>query len=308
MLMRCERGASLALNTAESAEVSAEVSSMTSITALRSPAELKAWRVKHRHKRVGFVPTMGALHQGHLSLVRLAQAHADVTLASVFVNPAQFNRAEDLEAYPVDVEGDIAQLSAVGCDAVFIPSAHDIYPQGAQTQVSVGSLAEHLCGATRPGHFEGVCTVVSLLFNLTQCDVAVFGEKDYQQLAIIRQMVRDLHFPVEVIGAPTARASDGLALSSRNLRLSDEDRALAPALYRGLLKAQAGWSDGVRDPAELKALTLNELPASFRVDYLELCHPARLSPLSAGHQAREALLAVAVFLGEVRLIDNLTLR
>jgi pantoate--beta-alanine ligase len=250
---------------------------------------------------------MGALHQGHLSLIKEGQARCEAVIASVFVNPTQFNNAGDLDAYPRDEQGDLQALESVGCDAVFLPRVEELYPQGAQTRVSVGSLADHLCGATRPGHFEGVCTVVSLLFHIVGCDVAVFGEKDAQQLAIIKQMTRDLRFPVEVVGAPTAREEDGLAMSSRNLRLSPQERRLAPSLYAGLSEARTAWARGERDPDQLKTLARARFASEARVDYLELCDPLTLQPLNAHHECSEALIAVAAFLGEVRLIDNLTL-
>ena len=276
---------------------------------LRSIAEVRAWRARQAHAghRVALVPTMGALHQGHLSLIREAQARCEAVIASVFVNPTQFNSARDLDAYPRDERGDLKALEGVGCDAVFLPSVEELYPQGAQTRVNVGSLADHLCGATRPGHFEGVCTVVSLLFHIVGCDVAIFGEKDAQQLAIIKQMTRDLRFPVEVVGAPTAREEDGLAMSSRNLRLSAQERCLAPSLYAGLSEASAAWARGERNPDQLKALARARFASKARVDYLELCDPLTLQPLNAHHGRSEALIAVAAFLGEVRLIDNLTL-
>lgn len=277
---------------------------------LRSIDELRVWRQhqKSGNFTVGFVPTMGALHQGHLNLVRHAQTLADRVLVSIFVNPTQFNQQEDFNAYPVDLETDLRKLQDVGCHAVFLPSVSEMYPYGAQTTVSVGALADYLCGATRAGHFEGVCTVVSLLFNLTQCDWAVFGEKDYQQLTIIRQMVSDLRFPVQIDSCPTTREADGLAMSSRNVRLTEEQRLCAPTIYRALLKAQVAWKTGVRNPQRLEKIVLEQLDDAISIDYLSICHPKNLIPLDLQHQEETALIAIAVLIGPIRLIDNLILK
>ena len=279
------------------------------ITVLRTIEEVRAWRAARPGERVAFVPTMGALHEGHISLIHRARALAPRALASVFVNPTQFNDPKDFERYPIDVEGDLAALERAGCEACFLPSVEVMYPAGGQTRVRVGALADHLCGAARPGHFEGVCTVVSSLFHITQCEVAVFGEKDFQQLAIIRQMARDLHFPVEVVGAPTAREGDGLAMSSRNRRLRPEHRAQAAGVYAGLSAARAAWGEGVRAVGALKGAALARFPLEGRVDYLEVCDALTLSPLVEGGErgAGAVVMAAAVFLGEVRLIDNVVL-
>ncbi len=280
------------------------------IRVLRTVEEVRAWRAERVGERVAFAPTMGALHAGHLSLIAAAKARAPRVLASVFVNPTQFNDPKDFERYPVDIEGDLAALEGAGCDACFVPSVEVMYPPGSQTRVRVGPLADHLCGAARPGHFEGVCTVVASLFHITGCEVAVLGEKDFQQLAIIRQMVRDLRFPVEVVGVPTAREADGLAMSSRNLRLSPEHRAVASGVYAGLSAARAAWEVGARDVGALKVAALARFPREGRVDYLEVCDVVTLAPfegvVGAGGGER-ALLAAAVFLGEVRLIDHVVL-
>ena len=207
-------------------------------------------RSHHREGRtVGFVPTMGALHEGHLALMGTAAQHADVVLASIFVNPTQFGPGEDLDAYPRDEQGDLDKAQAAGCQAVFMPSVEVMYPPGVATTVAVPDLAQYLCGQSRPTHFAGVCQVVLKLFNIVGCDVAVFGQKDYQQLAIIRRMVRDLNVPVRVVGHPIVRASDGLALSSRNAYLSPHQRAQAleqmGAEERGHFMVVASGNDGL---------------------------------------------------------------
>lgn len=191
-------------------------------------------RLRAKGKTIGFVPTMGFLHMGHMSLVRLAQSRASATVASIFVNPTQFGQAADLEAYPRDQDRDLEMLRAAGVDVVFLPDVTTMYPEGNETIVETTRLANMLHGKVRPGHFRGVTSVVARLFNIVQPDVAVFGEKDYQQLQVIRRMVHDLHFPIEIIGGPTVREADGLAMSSRNVRLSPKDRAAAVVLSRAL--------------------------------------------------------------------------
>ena len=208
--------------------------------------EVRLWKSRHQTP-LAFVPTMGCLHEGHLSLIQCAQTYAPLVLMSIFVNPTQFNQSNDFDSYPRTLEDDLEKARSVGCSACFIPSVETIYPPGSQTQVSIGSLGDYLCGATRPGHFTGVCTVVSQLLHITQCDYAIFGQKDFQQLAIIQQMVRDLHFPVQVIGSPTYRHQDGLAMSSRNQRLSLSARHQAPALYQGLKAGYQLWLKGERN-------------------------------------------------------------
>jgi pantoate--beta-alanine ligase len=232
-------------------------------------AQVRAWRAAG--ERVGFTPTMGALHEGHLSLVRLARQHADRVVASVFVNPTQFGPNEDFDAYPRDEARDASLLGSVGCDLLYAPSPAEMYPEGFATTVTVAGVSEPLDGAARPGHFAGVATVVTKL--LTQCgpDVAVFGEKDYQQLQVIRRLVRDLDIPVEIVGAPTARADDGLALSSRNAYLAAHERAAAPALARTLTEAGARLRAGARVD-EVEAWTVAALQAAGfgKVDYVEV--------------------------------------
>ncbi len=288
-------------------------------------AELRA-RVRAARRegaRIGFVPTMGALHEGHLSLVRAASEASDVVVASIFVNPLQFGEGEDLDAYPRDLDGDEAKLSSLGDaapDLVFAPSVDEVYPRPIVTTVTVSAMADRLCGASRPGHFDGVTTVVSKLFNLVQPDVAFFGRKDFQQLQIIRRMVDDLNIPVEVVGCPLIREADGLALSSRNKYLDDAERKQALALSRALRgaveAARNARSDG-RPPSatvlrEAAASTLGSAPG-VEIDYVEVVRPDDLAPPDeatrgeASDDAPEAaalLVAVAAHVGPARLIDN----
>jgi pantoate--beta-alanine ligase len=259
---------------------------------------------RRRGQRIGLVPTMGNLHEGHLALVETARRHADVVVATLFVNPLQFGAGEDLDAYPRTLEEDQAKLEAAGCDLLFAPDTATLYPRGLaqQTRVCVPDVSEGLCGSARPGHFDGVATVVSLLFNLTQPDLACFGEKDYQQLAVIRKLVADLHFPVEILGVPIVRAEDGLALSSRNGYLDAAQRARAPTLYETLCQARAALEAGKPAAAVLDTARSRLVEAGFTPDYLEL-RAADLGPVTA--TTREAVLLVAAHLGPTRLIDNL---
>lgn len=259
-------------------------------------------------KRIGFVPTMGNLHSGHATLVTKAAQQAEFVVASIFVNPLQFGAGEDLEKYPRTLAADQEKLLQAGCNLLFAPTVEEMYPDGmaGQTRVSVPQLSEGLCGASRPGHFEGVATVVSKLFNMVQPDIAVFGQKDYQQLAVIRAMVRDLNMPIQIIGEPTVRAEDGLALSSRNGYLSPEQRAAAPALYRELSAMADAIRHGQRDYAALiVAAQAQLLAAGFRPDYLEVRHALTLRP--AMIDDRDVVVIAAAYLGTTRLIDNLYL-
>lgn len=265
-------------------------------------------------QRTVLVPTMGALHEGHLSLVRLAAEHGDHTVVSVFVNPTQFDRPDDLAAYPRDLAGDEAALAGLGPatpSLVFAPGLDEVYPRPPLTTVHVGRLTDRLCGASRPGHFDGVATVVTKLLNLVQPDVAVFGRKDFQQLQVIRRLVADLDLPVTIVAGPTVREADGLALSSRNRRLSPDERAAALALSRGLraavLTAREGRARGRLLPSELRDAAAGVLAAApgVQVDYLEVVDPAELTPLPEElPAAARVLVAGAVFVGPVRLIDN----
>lgn len=274
------------------------------------PADLRRELATLPGPRV-LVPTMGALHEGHLALVSRAREAAgpDGSIAvSIFVNPIQFDRPGDLAAYPQPLTADLELCRAAGVDLVFTPRTDSMYFPDRSITITEGLLSRHLCGATRPGHFDGVCTVVLKLFNLFQPDAAIFGEKDVQQLAILRRMIRDLDVPVEIIGHPTVREPDGLALSSRNVRLLPEHRADAPRIHRALEAARSLLRCGERASAPFLAAARKHLEDSpyARIDYLELVDAETLQPV--GHIKRPAVLATAVFYGEVRLIDHVTLR
>jgi pantoate--beta-alanine ligase len=251
---------------------------------------------------------MGNLHSGHAALVTKAAQRADFVVASIFVNPLQFGANEDLDKYPRTLAADQQRLLDAGCHLLFAPTVEEMYPDGmaVQTRVSVPSLSEGLCGASRPGHFEGVATVVSKLFNMVQPDLAVFGEKDYQQLAVIRAMVRDLNMPIQIIGEPTVRAEDGLALSSRNGYLTPEQRSTAPVVYRTLKQIGEALGRGQADfAALLEQGKANLIAAGLRPDYLEVRHAVNLRPATFGD--RDVVILVAAYLGNTRLIDNLYL-
>jgi pantoate--beta-alanine ligase len=257
------------------------------------------------------VPTMGCLHQGHLALIHRARqlAGADGTvILSLFVNPTQFDRAEDLEHYPRALEDDLALCREHGVDIVFTPQAADMYQPDHSVSVNESLLSRKLCGATRPGHFDGVCTVVLKLFNLTQPDIAVFGKKDFQQLAIIRRMVRDLNVPVKIEGVDTLREKSGLALSSRNTRLSPAQHTDAQRIHRALLAAQDAFAQGETSAKALLHIAQSEIEASDQgaiIDYLELLNSRNLQPIDP--VTTPAVIATAVFYGKVRLIDNVEL-
>ncbi len=265
-------------------------------------------RARSEGKRIGFVPTMGNLHSGHAALVAKAAQRVDFVVASIFVNPLQFGAGEDLDKYPRTLAADQEKLLQAGCHLLFAPTVEEMYPDGmaGQTRVSVPQLSEGLCGASRPGHFEGVATVVSKLFNMVQPDLAVFGQKDYQQLAVIRALVHDLNMPIQIIGEPTVRAPDGLALSSRNGYLNDEQRAIAPVLYRILNQIAEAIRNGERDYPQLLAEQQRQLEAAgLRQDYLEIRHARNLRLATA--EDRDLVILVAAYLGGTRLIDNLHL-
>jgi pantoate--beta-alanine ligase len=277
------------------------------VRTIEQVSAMQAWSREVRVRdgaRVALVPTMGALHDGHLSLVALARRHADKVVASVFVNPVQFDRADDFARYPRDLEHDGALLAGAGADVLFAPDVDEIYPPGAQTYVSVEALSQPLCGGHRPGHFRGVATVVLKLFNIVQPHVAVFGEKDYQQLALIRRMVRDLLLDVDVVGAPIVREADGLAMSSRNRRLDAEERIAARCLAAALGAAETSLAAGERDAAGIRAAATDVLARErrARVEYVALVDPDTLQNLSTVDE--RALVALAVWVGSTRLIDN----
>jgi len=257
-----------------------------------------------RGRTVGFVPTMGALHEGHLSLVRLARERADRVVASIFVNPKQFGPGEDFARYPRQPERDAEMLESAGCDLLFRPDVATIYPEGNTVSVEPGGPAEGFEGAARPYHFRGVATVVSTLFNLVQPTVAVFGRKDAQQLAVIRRLVRDLHFPVEIVAAETLREPDGLALSSRNVYLGPEERAAAPVLFRALTAARAAIEAGERCGDKVRGILRDVLSSEplGTFDYAEAVDAETFRPLAT--LAGEVVLPLAVRIGRIRLIDN----
>ena len=256
---------------------------------------------------VGFVPTMGNLHDGHISLIKEARARCDVVVVSIFVNPTQFGPNEDFDRYPRTLDADAAALVDAGTDLLFAPSVEEMYPLGQnQTWVDIDGLGDYLCGASRAGHFRGVTTVVSKLFNIVQPDVAVFGEKDFQQLAILRRMSEELLFPIKIVGASTSRESDGLARSSRNGFLSESERTLAPQLYQTLQQLKADIEAGEQDYRGLESRYRDSLEqAGFQVDYLTVANARSLAPASADDS--DLVVAVAAKLGNTRLIDNVSL-
>ncbi len=275
---------------------------------VKTIADLRAAvaRARSEGKRIGFVPTMGNLHAGHIALVKKAGQRADFVVASIFVNPLQFGPNEDLDNYPRTLAADQEKLFDAGCHLLFAPSVEEMYPHGQanQTIVRVPGVSEGLCGGSRPGHFDGVSTVVSKLFNMVLPDLAVFGQKDFQQLAVIRTMVRDLNMPVQIISEPTVRDVDGLALSSRNGYLSADERATAPLLYRTLTQLKDALQNGRRDYSTLVAEGLESLRAAgLRPDYLEIRNAIDLQPVSDA--SAELVILAAAFLGKTRLIDNL---
>ncbi len=275
---------------------------------IETPEVMRARSRDARSKglRVGFVPTMGYLHEGHLALIRRARELSDFVVVSIFVNPIQFGPSEDFDRYPRDPDRDRALCEAEGVHAVFSPPASALYPPGFQTYVSVEHLSRPLCGASRPGHFRGVATVVAKLFHIVEPDVAVFGEKDYQQLQVIRRMVRDLDMAVRIEGVPTVREPDGLALSSRNAYLDSHERGRALALWRGIQLARELVGRGeTRTATILRAVRGVLEEAGLRIDYVELRHPETLEPVDA--VAPRAVLALAAFVGKTRLIDNCVL-
>lgn len=276
---------------------------MEMITSVREMQQ-RALQLRTAGKRIAFVPTMGYLHEGHLSLLRAGRARGEVLVLSIFVNPTQFGKGEDLESYPRDLRRDADLAEEAGTDIIFAPEAAEMYPRGYATYVDVEGLTAGLCGASRPGHFRGVTTVVCKLFGIVQPHLALFGEKDFQQLAVIRRMTLDLNLPVEVVGQPIVREADGLAMSSRNVYLSAEEREQALALSRGIRLARQLVQEGeTAVPVILDVLRrfIQEQPDA-RIDYLEVCHAITLEPQQ--HVDQDSVLLLAVFIGSTRLIDN----
>lgn len=263
------------------------------------------WR--NEGKTIAFVPTMGYLHEGHLSLMREGREKADVVVVSIFVNPTQFGPNEDLDRYPRDFEGDEKKCREVGADAIYYPSVEEMYPRGYQTYVNVTELSKGLCGAVRPGHFQGVATVCTKLFNAVKPHFAIFGEKDYQQLQVIRRMVKDLDMDLEIIGMPTVREPDGLAMSSRNKYLNKDERARAAYLFKSLSEARSAYEKGEREVAKLVEIVKEGLKRAnpCEIDYIEIRDANDLTPIEKVNQP--AVIAIAVKIGSTRLIDNIVL-
>jgi pantoate--beta-alanine ligase len=274
---------------------------------IRSPLAMTAWSQHMRREGVviGFVPTMGALHEGHRALIRAARLRCDALVVSIFVNPTQFAPGEDLATYPRRIAQDRKLCRHEGADVCFEPTATGMYPEGFQTIVTVPAIARRWEGESRPHHFSGVATVVTKLFSVVRPDVALFGQKDYQQCAVVRQLVKDLNFDIRLVVCPTVREPDGLAMSSRNAFLSADERRIAPILYHALLAGRRAIESGMAEPGSVSAImrkVLGEEPA-VRIDYLAVCDPRTLEPL--GRTGRQAVILGAIRLGSVRLIDNL---
>ncbi|PLX80906.1 MAG: pantoate--beta-alanine ligase [Desulfuromonas sp.] len=269
-----------------------------------SQMQQRALALRAEGRRIAFVPTMGWLHRGHLSLLEAGRERGDVLVLSIFVNPAQFGQGEDFDSYPRDLSRDAALAEEVGTDIIFAPEASDMYPRGYATYVDVEGITSVLCGASRPGHFRGVTTVVTKLFTIVQPHIALFGEKDFQQLAVIRRMTVDLNLPVEVVGMPIVREKDGLAMSSRNVYLGADQRWQALALSKSIAEARQQVAAGESSAAiviEGVRQTIEAMPDA-RIDYLEICHQNSLEAQQAIDA--DSVLLLAVFIGETRLIDN----
>lgn len=277
---------------------------------IKDPKQIQELTLKLRcsEKIISLVPTMGYFHEGHLSLMRWARENSDLVFVSLFVNPTQFGPNEDLSRYPRDFERDKKMAQEVGVDYLFAPETNDIYLPDHGTWVSVPKLSQYLCGRSRPGHFQGVCTIVLKLFNLINPHIAVFGEKDFQQLVIIKKMVKDLNVPVEIVGRPIIREPEGLAMSSRNAYLTEKERKEAANIYKGLVKARQWVKNGQKNSetiiAKLTECYMETIP-SGEIDYIEIVDPENLTPIE--EIENRALLAVAIFLGKARLIDNIML-
>jgi pantoate--beta-alanine ligase len=274
---------------------------------IKTITQMQRWSRDMRSSgcRIGFVPTMGFLHEGHLSLMRRARELADRVTVSIFVNPTQFGPEEDLDRYPRDFDRDEALCRDLGVDVIFYPDPAEMYPENSTTWVVEESLSAPLCGASRPSHFRGVTTVVAKLFNIVLPDVAVFGRKDAQQVLVVERMVRDLNFPVEIVSCPIVREADGLAMSSRNRYLDEAERERALSIHRGLNEALHAFENGKRNTGELVGIVkTNIMEAGGIIDYVELLDRETLKPFANNHVGSPALLAAAAFFGETRLIDN----
>ena len=273
---------------------------------IQTVQDMQQWSdaVRATGQIIAFVPTMGFLHEGHLALMRAGIKHSDRLVISIFVNPTQFGPNEDLDLYPRDEEGDLKKAESVGVDIVFMPSVEEMYPEGSQTFVRVEKLPLHLCGLSRPGHFDGVTTVVAKLFNIVKPHIAVFGQKDYQQLSVISRMVMDLNMDIQIIGAPTHREPDGLAMSSRNSYLSEEERKSALCLKKSMDLAMELFRGGENraDVIKKAICSLIQNHPRTKIDYVNLCDPVTLDDVEI--LSEDTLLALAVHVGKTRLIDN----
>lgn len=279
------------------------------VSVVHTIAEVRQWvdRARKLGRTIGFVPTMGALHEGHASLIRTSVAQQDTTVVSIFVNPLQFGPNEDLDRYPRTLDADIQVVQACGADLVFAPSVREMYPKRQLAFVDVEELTAGLCGASRPGHFRGVATVVAKLFNIVQPDVAYFGQKDAQQAAVIERMVADLSFPVRIVRCPTVREADGLAMSSRNTYLSPEERQAAPILYRALQEGAEAIRAGERDAEKVRRLMIDRIQSEplARIDYVDVVDESTFRTIS--YVEGNIVLVGAIYIGNTRLIDNIPL-
>ncbi|MBN1255709.1 MAG: pantoate--beta-alanine ligase [Deltaproteobacteria bacterium] len=278
------------------------------IIATAKEMQRRSEQLRLEGKKIAFVPTMGYLHKGHLTLMHEGKKRGDVLIVSIFVNPTQFGPGEDYERYPRDMKRDLALLKGVGVDICFTPPSQDMYPDGFQTCVEVEQVTKNLCGTSRPGHFRGVTTVVAKLFNIVKPHLAIFGEKDYQQLIAIKQMARDLNMDIEVIGIPTIRESDGLAMSSRNTYLTAKERKEALSLYRSLLKGKELFLQGQRSAAKIltEITGIIKEQKSATIDYVKICDVHTLEDIE--EIKGEAIIALAVKIGKTRLLDNIILK
>jgi len=277
------------------------------ITAI-SHMQQEARRLLQTGKTIAFVPTMGYFHEGHLALMREGRKHGDALIVSIFVNPIQFSPSEDFKTYPGNLDRDVSLAESVGVDLIFAPDTGAMYDNAFQTYIDLEMLSRYLCGTSRPGHFRGVATVVTKLFNIIKPHAAVFGEKDYQQLVVIRRMVRDLNLDIKIIAIPTVRESDGLAMSSRNTYLSEDERHSALSLFQALKKGQGSAAQGIKDAKQLirEASELIRAYPYTKIDYVAVCDPETLEDVDLVD--RPALMALAVWVGKTRLIDNMILK